>query len=212
MSAFKPYLLLVLGSMVVLMTGCASFNNLESKIVPPTLIEKTPLPQPPPSLADKDFYLRMEILVSKDGAVRHVTLTKSSSDSEWDAAALERIMQWKYSPAMLDDKPVQMRIIQTAKVVSTTPIMMDLSEMVFTSSSRADSAYAVLQKGAPFDSTAAVYGSKDLSVPTGHIGEVDIHRYADDIQAELRSLRPGKFTHPLPLGPYFAIFLKHREK
>ena len=209
MSAFKPYLLLLVGSMVVLLTGCASFNSFDSMIVPPTLIEKTPLPQPPPSLAARDFYLRMEILVGRDGAVRNVMLTRSSNDSEWDAAALERIKQWKFSPATLDNKPIQMRIIQTAKVVSTVPIMMNLSEIVCPSFSRADSAYALLQKGAPFDSTATVYGATDLSVPTGRVGEVDIHCYSDDIQAELRNLKSGDFTHPLPLGPYFAIFLNH---
>lgn len=210
MSGLKPYLLLVLGSVVVLMTGCcASFNGSKSNIVPPTLIEKTPLPQPPPSLAAEDFYIKMEILVGQDGSVLHVTLVKSTNDSEWDAAALERIRQWKFSPALLDDKPIQMRIIQTARVVSSVPVMMDISQIVCTSSSLADSAYVLLQKGAKFDSTAAVLGSAGLSVQSGHIGNVDIHRFPNDVQNKLRNLKKGEFTHPLPLGPYFAIFMKH---
>ena len=209
MFAFKPHLLLLFGSVAVLITGCASFSGLDSRIVPPTLIERASLPQPPATLAARDFYIRMEILVGKDGSVRHVTLTKSSGDPEWDAAAVERIMEWKFSPALMDDKPIQMRIIQTARVVTSTPIMMDLSELVCMSSARADSAYFSLREGAAFDSIASIYRCKDVSMPRGYIGEVDINRYPDDVQAELHSLKKGSFTHPLPLGPYFAIFMKH---
>ncbi len=209
MFAFKPHLLLLLGSVAVLATGCASFSGFDSRIVPPTLIEKAPLPQPPVTLAGRDFYLRMEILVGKDGSVRHVTLTKSSGDPAWDAAAVERIMEWKFSPALMDDKPIQMRIIQTARVVTSTPIMMDLSELVCMSFARADSAYSFLKEGASFDSIASVYSCKEVSMPVGHMGEIDINRYPDDVQAELHSLKRGSFTRPLPLGPYFAIFMKH---
>ncbi|MCL5020704.1 MAG: energy transducer TonB [Bacteroidetes bacterium] len=209
MSGLKPYLFLVLGSAVVLLTGCASFNSLDSKIVPPTLIEKPSLPPPPPALAQRDFYLRMEILVGKDGSVRHVTLLKSSGDEVWDSAAMQRVMEWKYSPALLDDKPIQMRIIQAARVISSVPVMMDLSEIVCAKSSQADSAYALLKAGASFDSTAAIYGSSVPIIRSGHIGEVDIHQFPDDIQAEISALRKGDFTHPLPLGPYLAIFMRH---
>ncbi len=209
MFGFKPHVLILLGSVVILMAGCASFSGFDSRIVPPTLLEKASLPQPPAALAARDFYLRMELLIGKDGSVKHVTLTQSIGDPEWDAAAVERIMEWKYSPALMDDKPIQMRILQTARVVSSTPMMMDLSELVCTSYSRADSAYAFLKKGASFDSIASIYGCKEVSLPSGHIGEVDINRYPDDVQAELHSLKKGSFTHPLPLGPYFAIFMKH---
>ena len=209
MYAFKPHLLLLLGSLAVLATGCSSFSGLDSRIVPPTLIEKAPLPQPPVAVAGRDFYLRMEILVGKDGAVRHVTLTKSSGDPEWDAVAVERIMEWKFSPALMDDKPIQMRIIQTARVVTSTPIMMDLSELVCMSFAKADSAYSFLREGASFDSIASVYSCKEVSMSVGHIGEIDINRYPEDVQSELHNLKRGSFTQPLPLGPYFAIFMKH---
>lgn len=209
MSGLKLYLFLVLGSAVMALTGCASFNSLDSKIVPPAIIEKPSLPPPPPALAQRDFYLRMEILVGKDGSVRHVTLLKSSGDEAWDAAAMERVMEWKYSPALLDDKPIQMRIIQAARVVASPPLMMDLSELVCASSAGADSAYALLKTGASFDSVAAVFGSTVTAIRSGHIGEVDIHQYPDDIQVELCALKKGSFTHPIPLGPYLAIFMKH---
>lgn len=209
MSGLKPHLLFVSGVLALLLAGCASFDGLNSRIVPPTLLEKVTLPQPPASLAARDFYLKMEILVGKDGSVRHVTLSKSSGDPEWDAAAIRRIMEWKFSPALLDDKPIQMRVIQTARVVTVPPVMMTLSELICTNFSRADSAFAMLRKGAQFDSIATVFGCKSISLESGYVGEVDINRYPDDIRSELSSLRSGQFTQPLALGPYFAIFKKH---
>ncbi len=209
MSRLKLCFLLLLGGLTAMSAGCASFGSLESSVVPPTLIEKVPLPPPPPGFAAQDFYIRMELLIAKDGSVRHVTMTKSTGDREWDAAATQRIMEWKYSPALMNDKPIQMRIIQTAKVVTSQPLMMDLSEMVFKSFSQADSVYSRLKAGAAFDSLAAEHATSVEGLTNGHIGEVDIHRFPDDVQDELRSLKQGEFTHPLPLGPYFAIFMRH---
>ncbi len=209
MSQLKVLFLVLIGSAVGLLSSCASFNSLNSNIVPPTLIEKASLPQPPAALGQRNFYIQMELLVGKEGTIRHVTLTKSSGDSDWDAAAVERIKQWKYSPALMNNKPIQMRIIQTAKVISSPPIMMDLSQIACATSSQADSAYSLLKHGAPFDSTAAVFGSSVTVVHSGHVGEVDIHQYSDDIQKALRGLEAGEITEPLPLGPYWTIFKRN---
>ena len=209
MSSLKMLMFLVLLSAASMIAGCASFDGLNSKIIPPTLIEKATLPPPPPAFASRDFYIKMEILVGKDGAVRHVTLTRSTGDEQWDSAALQRIMEWKFSPATLDDKPIQMRIIQTARVVSAQPEIMDISEIVCATSANADSAYALLKSGAPFDSTASIFRSSVPILPSGHIGEVDIHRFPGEVQDELKTLKSGGYTHPLPLGSYFAIFKRN---
>lgn len=209
MSQLKVFFLVVIGSAVGLLSGCASFNSLDSNIVPPTLIEKASLPEPPPALAQRDFYIQMEILVGKEGSVKHVTLTKSSGDTDWDAAAVKRIMVWKYSPALLNNQPIQMRIIQTAKVISSPPVLMDLSQIAFATASQADSGYTLLKHGASFDSTAAMFGPSVPVIHSGHVGEVDIHQYSDDIQRELKGLRKGEFTYPLPLGPYWTIFKRN---
>ncbi len=209
MPRFKLLFLLVTAGLVASMPGCASFDSLSSDIVPPALIEKTSLPQPPPSLDGREFYIKMDILVGRDGSVRHVNLTKSSGDSEWDATAIRRIMQWKYSPALLDNKPTQMRIIQTARVVTSAPVMMNLSRIACRSSSQADSAYTLLMRGASFDSTATVFGSSVPVVKSGYVGDVDINQYPEEIRDELQRLSKGRFTTPLPLGPYWAIFMRH---
>ncbi len=209
MSSLKILLSLVMFSAASLIAGCASFDGLNSKIVPPTLIEKATLPPPPPAFDSRDFYIKMEILVGKDGSVRHVTLTRSTGDEQWDSAAVQRIMEWKFSPATLDDKPIQMRIIQTARVVSAQPELMDVSEIVCRTSALADSAYALLKSGATFDSVAGLFGSSVPILPSGLIGEVDIHRFPGEVQDELQTLKRGDFTHPLPLGSYFAIFKRN---
>ncbi len=200
-------LLLITASLLT--AGCASFENIDSRITPPTVIEKVPLPTPPAELATRDFYIKMEMLISKDGTVRHVVLTRSTGDAEWDSAAVQRIMMWKFSPALLDNKPIQMRIIQTARVVSSQPVVMDLSEIIVGTYAEADSAYRLIREGKDFDSTASMFRSSVPGMPSGHLGEVDIHRFQSEIQDELLALKQGEFTHPLPLGSYFAIFKRH---
>ncbi len=209
MTRQKIFLFLALIGVSSVIAGCTSFDSMNSEIVPPTLIEKTSLPQPPAQLANRDFYLRMELLVGKDGSVRHVTLTRSTGDAEWDSAAVQQMMRWKFSPALLNGKPIQMRIMQTAKVVSSQPEMMDLSEIVVATSAQADSACALLKKGASFDSTAALYRLSVPTMPSGRIGQVDIHRFPNEVQDELRGLKRGTYTYALPLGSYFVIFKRH---
>jgi Gram-negative bacterial TonB protein C-terminal len=209
MSGQRLLWFLVLLGVTSLTSGCASFDTTDSRIIPPTLIEKVPLPPPPPGYASRDFYLRMELLVGKEGAVKHVTLTKATGDAEWDSTAVHQIMQWKYSPAMLNNSPIRMRIVQTARVVTSQPEMMDLSEIILATFTEADSAYSMLKRGVAFDSTAAIFRSSVPSMPSGRIGEVDIHRFPTEVQDELQNLNRGAFTQPLPLGTYYAIFERH---
>ena len=192
---------------VTLMIGCSTFNGLESNnIVPPTLIEKTMLPPPPPSVNAKDFYLKMELLISKEGKVLHADLRNSSGDKEWDSLAVVSIMNWKYSPATSNGKAIQLKIEQTAKVVVAPPEMMNLSEIVCATLAEADSIYSALEKGAAFDSLAKACSISSTAAVGGHLYKVDIHNFEDEIQSALERLKPGEFTRPLQFGENYVIY------
>jgi len=192
----------------ILLAGCAGFDSLSSDIVAPTLIEKSPLPPPPTTIVSGDFYLKMILVINKEGKVLAAHLENSSGDSHWDSLAVEEIMQWKYAPATANNKPIQMKIAQTAHVITLAPVIMALCEIVCPTEAGADSVYAALQAGTAFDSLATKYSISSTSAKGGSLGEVDIHRYSDDVQSELKRLKPGDFTPPISVGQNFIIYMR----
>jgi len=117
------------------------FGGASSNAIPPVLIQKTPFPPLPSVLASRSFDLKTDIIVSKTGAVVRAELINSSGDREWDSLAVQSIMTWKYSPATLNGKPIQMRISQAAHVVYTPPLTMILSQIVCNTAEEADSVF-----------------------------------------------------------------------
>jgi TonB family protein len=199
--------LLSLFTLATFVTSCSAFRGFQSDhIVPPTLLEKTQLPPPPTTVDAKNFYLKMELTINKEGKVLRVDLQNSSGDKHWDSLAVLSIMQWKYSPATSNGKPIQLKIVQTAKVVVTPPEMMDLYEIVCATLAEADSIYSALEKGASFDSLAKAYSISSTAPKGGYLGNVDIHNFQDEIQSALKELEPGRFTHPMPFGRNYIIY------
>ena len=186
--------------------SCSTMGGLESNVVPPTLVQKTTLPPPPQTVDAKDFYLKLELLISKEGKVLHAELQNSSGDKHWDSSAVQCIMQWKYSPATSNGKPIQLKITQTAKVVTNRPMMMQLCEIVCATLTEADSVYSALQKGEPFDSLAKVHSISSTAAAGGYMGNIDINNFQDEIESVIKDLEPGEFTHPLPLGQDYVIY------
>lgn len=186
--------------------GCSTFGTMESNVVTPTLVEKTALPTAPPTVDSHDFYLKLELLISKEGKVLHADLENTSGDQHWDSLAVQSIMQWKYTPATYNGKPIQLKIAQTAKVVVTQPLMMQVSEIVCATLAQADSIYSALGKGAAFDSLAKAYSISSTAAAGGYIGNIDINNFPDDTQSALKGLKPGEFTRPLPRGENYAIY------
>lgn len=186
--------------------GCAMFGQANSDIVPPTLIQKTPLPSPPMTASRSDLALRIQMVIGKEGNVLNAQLENSSGDAEWDSAAVKSILLWKYSPATLNGKPIQLRIFQLAHVVSASPLMMNISEIVLARRSLADSVYANLRNGSDFDSLARMYSISTTASRGGIIGMVDVHMFGEEIQDELQQLEADQFTMPLQVGRNFIIY------
>jgi len=203
MSGLKFLPLVFLGTLYV---GCAIFGQMSSNVTPPTLILKTALPAPPPNIKSQDFNLKMELLISKEGKVLYVQLKNSSGDAEWDSAAVKSILLWKYSPAMSNGKPIQLKISQLAHVVPAPPLMMNISEIISATIADADSAYAALQVGGDFSTLAKKYSISESAKKGGNLGSVDIHMYGDEIQSALQKLTPGEFTQPIQFGENYIIF------
>ncbi|MCL5268422.1 MAG: energy transducer TonB [Bacteroidetes bacterium] len=194
----------------VLLFGCSMFGGLGSNAVPPMLIQKTAFPPLPSNLASKTFDLKTDLIISRTGSVVRAELLNSSGDPKWDSMAVRNIMNWKYSPATLNGKPIQMRISQVAHVIYAPPLTMILSQIVCTTAEEADSVFNALQNGKSFDSLVSEISPTGSVINSGYLGEVDIRQYSEEIQKELQKLQVNSYTPPLRLGIYYAIFMRHQ--
>jgi protein TonB len=86
------------------------------RIMNAQLIHK-PSPIYPKEAAEKHVQgtVRLEILVSRDGAVKEVNLL--SGDPVLVAAAIDAVRQWRYKPILLNGQPVE--AVTTVDVIFT---------------------------------------------------------------------------------------------
>jgi TonB family protein len=192
----------------LLLCGCASFEPPDISYTLPELVNQVSLPQwpYPPSAVSLTFTFRVHI--AADGTVSEAVIETRSGSNEWDSLAVGQVRKWLYSPAIVNGYPRSIWIRQTVSVLFEKPLLMRLAELVCPERSLADSLYALLAAGAPFDSLARKYSNSLTREHGGIVGEVDIHTYPNRIRQELSHLRSGQITKPLTLGRQFVIYKK----
>lgn len=62
-------------------------------------------------LAVKEGYVEVTAVIDQDGVIRTVESIKSSQ-KELESYVTDALRQWKFKPAMIDHKPVRLRISQ----------------------------------------------------------------------------------------------------
>ena len=191
--------------LVLLLYGCATTAPPESDLQLPELVSQVPLPAPTRLLQGRPLKLELKIHVADDGSVREASFMSSSGDHEWDRLALEKVRQWRFSPALHGGKPVSIWIRQSIVLQFSDQLIMSLAEIRCTQSWRADSVYAALQAGAEFAELARRFSEASSAHTGGLVGEVDIRSYPQLIQEELKDLKPGEFTAPIRVGAMYVI-------
>lgn len=80
----------------------------------PEIIERTPPRYPREAAEDKiEGKVEMQFTVNADGRVQDVTVLSSEPADVFDAAAVEAIGAWRFTPARKDGKPVPVQTKQT---------------------------------------------------------------------------------------------------
>lgn len=79
---------------------------------PPQIIVKTTLPPINQYYKGQYFRLDTRLLIGEDGSVNEVKLLNSSRDKEWDTRAISEIKKWRFSPAILQGKPIAIWVKQ----------------------------------------------------------------------------------------------------
>jgi TonB family protein len=189
-----------------LLAGCSSAPTYDLPYTLPHLLEQSPLPALPPSVYRTNMELILHMLILENGSVGMVKFLNTSGNESWDSLAAESIRKWRFAPATVNDKPIRLWIRQRACVQCVEPLLLPLSEILLKSREEADSVYQALKRGEDFGLLAAKYSVAVSRERQGALGEVDIHRYTENIKKILQNLPAGEFTEPITYGQNTIIF------
>jgi TonB family protein len=185
--------------------GCASSQTTVDMSVPQLLV-KYPLPTVPNKAYKPNFEIEMQMLIAENGTVSQVKLLNSSGSNDWDSLAVETIKKWRFSPAIIDNKPVSRWIHQKALVMYTNPLYLNLGEILCKTSSEADSVYTYLKNGVNFSELVMQHSIAVTRDKNGELGEVNIYQYSEQISNILVHLNVDEFTKPIQYGYKYIIF------
>ncbi len=205
----KIFLLLIY---ITIISGCSIFKPEETNPTEPQLLKQSALPPIPESLFYESFEFYCEMLIREDGSVERARLLKGSGDVVWDSLAAISLLDWKFSPALSDGKPMKVLVRRKVSVVFSESEKILLAEALFKTSSEADSAYIALLNGEDFVRIVMKYSISPSKDKYGFLGKVDIQFYSRDISRALARLSENEFTKPLPYGEHYIIFMRLSER
>jgi TonB family protein len=191
---------------VFLLCGCATIQPSYAPDTLPQLIRQEPLPPWPFRTMDSEVTLDIKIRIAADGSVKDVSFITPTLNPEWNALALQKIREWKFSPATIDGQPVALWIRQTLRMRFEEASYLRLAEIVCPDERTADSVYALLDAGAPFDSLARVFSTSSSRMQGGSLGDVDLRTLPLFIRHQLQRLLTNHFTSPIALGRDYVIY------
>jgi TonB family protein len=191
---------------VILLCGCAIIQPPYAPDTYPQLVKQEPLPPWPFRTSDDEITLDIKIRIGSDGSVRDVAFITPTSNEEWNALAIEKIRRWEFSPAIINGRPLPLWIRQTIRLKFEEPSYLNLAEILCPDEHTADSVYALLETGAPFDSLAREFSISSSRTRGGTLGDVDLRTLPLSIRREVHRVATDHYTTPLALGRHYVIY------
>lgn len=145
-------------------------------VSPPVPLETPPALYPPEALARRlAGVVTLHVLVERDGRVSHAEVAESAGPL-LDAAALEAVQRWRFSPARRDGEPVVARITVPFEFTPPVPSGADPSAAPAASSSSAapSTPDATLPDATPTDTTDAAPPHAHTADPHGDPVEIEV--------------------------------------
>jgi parvulin-like peptidyl-prolyl isomerase len=202
--------LVILILCMVYFVGCAPMRQIDNTSVPQLLL-KHPLPPIPESFSRLSFDLDVVLFILEDGSVSKGRLLKGSDDASWDSLAIASIKQWRFTPARTDNQPISTWFHLRTKVRYADLQIMNLAEILCTTSEEADSVYEALELGHDFGELAmrcSVDPSREMK---GILGEVNINMYPEDIFKSIGKLAIDTYTKPMKYGDLYVVFKRLKK-
>lgn len=190
----------------LLISGCSSIQQNDIFLTLPELIDQYPLPVISESIYKNHISLDLQLLIDEDGFVRKAKLLSGSGNEMWDTLAIASIKKWRYSPALMNEKPIAIWLKQHVDVEFAEPIYLSLAEILCETKEQAHMITEALNNGEDFSKLAVKYSSHYSSKENGFIGKVDIQRYPREIFKALLKLKPNEYTSSMKYGQKYVIF------
>jgi TonB family protein len=206
---FLGFLKLLLQSIIIialLFAGCSTSAEIQTTADLPELMFQTPLPPLPDQFFMPGDKLDALFHIESDGTVAEVHLVTPTGTKAWDTLASGEMKKWRFIPARVGGKRVQMWIRLPLRLRWMETALVDLSELICSDRSKADSAYALMINGRDFEDLVNQFSIADSKKAHGRIGEVDIRSYPERIRNRLLKLDENEFTEPISVGDTFVIY------
>ena len=190
-----------------ILAGCSSSKINETNIKPPELLETTQLPEIPHSIYHPDMTLDVKMLIDTNGTVSKVIFMSHTADTKWDSLAAISMKSWKFSPALINTKPIPVLIRKKLIVKLNEPLYISVTKILCKNFSCADSAFKALTSGALFDSVLkrfSIAGARTINAVKPE--KINILNYPERIQSYLLKLSINEFTPPISYGNKYVIF------
>jgi parvulin-like peptidyl-prolyl isomerase len=194
---------------LIVLTSCSIFRIEKDTITEPRLLKQSSLPAVPTSLYNHDFEFYCELVIDEDGNVQRAKMLNGSGDKAWDSLATISLLDWKFTPALLNGAPIKKIIHNKVKVVFVEPIIISLSEILCENRDAADSLYSALLNGKDFGKLAKKYSVSTSREIGGYLGPVDVQFYTKEIRQILTDIKVNEITRPLSYGSCFIIFKRN---
>ena len=190
--------------------GCLPIPQTE-KPDTPQLIFQSPLPVLPGTIQKLPSEISLALFILEDGTVNQLRFSKSSGSIEWDSLAALTIMQWRFSPARLNNKPYRTWFHLRARLHYANPLVLSLAEILCARKEQADSIYEALNHGDEFSVLVRRYSIDTSRENWGIIGEVNVYCYPEHIRRTLARLDVEEYTKPLFYGNQYIIFKRMKK-
>ena len=178
----------------------------------PKLISQNQLPPIPVGLNSGPINLDAMLHIMENGTVDEVQISKGTADPNWNAQAGEIMRQWRFLPAVVNDKPVPTWYHLQTVIRFAEPVNYSLAEIVCRSAADGDSVYAALKRGVSFEKLVKTFSIDSSSLDQGgKIGMTNIYSFPEELRQPIQRLDVNYFTQPISYGNRFYIFQRLKE-
>ncbi len=190
----------------IIIAGCAVQTEVTQPDVYPVLKSSSAIYYPGIDLKKKEITVPVMLYINVRGDVSKIELPESTGLSALDDTIKNSLFRWKYYPAESGGKAIGIWISQKITIQFQSLLSYDLSEIVVSSASLADSILQELKKGTDFETLAKEYSLTATAKDGGYIGKVNVGDFRPELWDAISKLKPGEWTIALPIDHQFTIY------
>jgi TonB family protein len=199
-------IILVVGSMISILGGCAVQREMYEPDVLPRLRDYQPIVCASPVVSSAEYRVTVQMNIDEAGNVTHAVLRRSTGSKGLDDSIITAVRRWTYYPAEVKGQPIPLAMAQQITIRFEPSLLYTLAEIVVPRSTLADSLFREIQDGIEFEELARKFSNSQSAIIGGYLGNVELKNFRPDIYQEVRKLYPGDVSAPLTVDHSYIIY------